>query len=139
MKAWNILYRWKLQKLWRAILTQHWAFTTVTLQFLWGLYILNWQPVQPYINKRTLDPNSFFFHVKIFCKQTLSTIFGDFAWKYWNRVIAHFLVYIIYNFYNDAKNTFLLIFLCYTQNYFTSFIIETHHIIVESSIPEQAS
>ena len=90
MNAWNILHRWKLQKLWRAILTQHWAFTTVTLQFLWGLYILNWQPVQPYINKRTLDPNSFFFHVKIFCKQTLSTIFGDFAWKYWNRVIAHF-------------------------------------------------
>ena len=41
--------------------------------------------------------------------------------------------------YFDAKNTFLLISLCYTQNYFTSFIIETHHIIVESSIPEQAS
>ena len=97
MKAWNILHRWKLQKLWRAILTQHWAFTTVTLQFLWGLYILNWQPVQPYINKRTLDPNSFFFHVKIFRKQTLSTIFGDFAWKYWNSVIAHFY-FDIHNF-----------------------------------------
>ena len=107
MKAWNILYWWKRQKLWRAILTQYWAFTTVTLQFLWGLYLLNWQPVQPYINKRTLDPNSFFFRVKIFCKQTLSTIFSVFAWKYWNMIRAHFH-FVIHNFLSPEN---LVVFL----------------------------